>query len=139
MNHTHKIAAILALGWPMVALAQNATHLFPQCGYLNGPSCGVVDYEYWNSGIAKACDFGLVNSNSVCVMGQSRESLPFDQSWVVWALNNQQRYSIGVDLQLDQIPTLGTHNSYRLRRCYPGIPPYRQRACRTPRRGTIGL
>ena len=68
MNHTHKIVAIPALGWPTVALAQNATHLIPQSGCLNGPSCGVVDSEYWNSGIAKTCDFGLVNTSNVCVM-----------------------------------------------------------------------
>lgn len=84
---------------------------FPDCGYLNGPTCSFFSSLFW-SNASGACDWGLVPSNGSCLMGASRQSLPYDQSWVVWAMNNQQRYSIGADAKIDQILTVGTHNSY---------------------------
>ncbi len=83
---------------------------FPDCGYLNGPTCSFFSSLYW-SNASGACDWGLASSNGTCVMG-GRQTLPYDQSWVVWALNNQQRYSIGAGAAIDQVLTLGTHNSY---------------------------
>src|SRR5258708_32746146 len=85
--------------------------IIPTCGYLNGPACTLWDGLYWTN-LTGACDWGLASSNGTCVMGNKRQSLPYDQSWVVWAMNNQQRYGIGADANIDQILTVGTHNSY---------------------------
>jgi hypothetical protein len=85
--------------------------VFPTCGYLNGPACTIWDDLYWKN-FTGSCDWGLASSNGTCVMGNKRQSLPYDQSWVVWAMNNQQRYGIGADANIDQILTVGTHNSY---------------------------